>query len=580
MTPKQTKAKKTTAKGNFTYSGKKKGADKTKLKIIALGGLEEVGRNMTIVEYGSDIIIIDMGLQFPEEDMPGIDYIIPDISYPKGKEKNIRGIIITHGHYDHIGGIPHLIPRLGMPTIYTARLTRAIIEKRQTDYNHSKKIKIQTINHNDVLKLGNLKVGFFHVNHNIPDCLGVYIDTPIGRILHTGDFKFDHSPVNDPPADIAKIAKLGERGILAAMVDSTNADQEGSSISEKTIFETLDGIFDKAKGRVIAATFSSLLSRIQQVITLSEKYGRKVIVEGYSMKTNVDIAIKLGYLKINRNTLISVKQMRDFPNDKITIMCTGAQGEDNAVLMRIANKEHRQIKVEKDDTVIFSSSVVPGNERSVQSVKDTLFKQGARVIHYKMMDVHTGGHARQEDLKMMFRLINPKYYIPIEGNYFMLKIHADLIEGLGLPPENIFVAENGQVIEFDRQKAVLTKKKVPTDYVMVDGLGVGDVGHVVLRDRQMMSADGMFVVIAVIDKKTGKLARDVDVISRGFVYMKGSDQLIQEAKKRAREIINKHAQGTTTNWTYIRNRLRDDIGQFLFTKTQRRPMVLPVVSEV
>ncbi|MFH1598575.1 MAG: ribonuclease J [Patescibacteria group bacterium] len=572
MTAKQASSRRTTAK--------KKRFDKTKLKIIFLGGLEEVGRNMMLMEYGSDIIIIDMGLQFPEEDMPGIDYIIPDISYLKGKESWIRGVIITHGHYDHIGGIPHLLPRLGMPPIYTGRLSRAIIEKRQTDYNHSKKIKINTVNQNDTLKLGIFKVGFFHVNHNIPDCLGVYIDTPVGRFLHTGDFKFDHSPVNDPPADIAQIAKICEGGIVAAMVDSTNADQEGNSISEKTIFDTLDGIFDKADGRIIAATFSSLLSRIQQIFTLSEKYGRKVIVEGYSMKTNVEIAIKLGYLKVAKNTLISIKQLRDYPNDKITIMCTGAQGEDNAVLMRIANKEHRQIRVDNGDTIIFSSSVVPGNERSVQGLKDVLFKQGAKVIHYKMMDVHTGGHARQEDLKMMFRLINPKYYMPIEGNYFMLKIHADLIASLGMPPENIFVAENGQVVEVDKQKAVLTKKKVPTDYVMVDGLGVGDVGHVVLRDRQMMAADGMFVVIAVIDKKRGGLARDVDVISRGFVYMKGSDQLIQEAKKKAREIINRHAHGEAPNWTYIRNRLRDDIGQFLFKKTQRRPMVLPVVTEI
>lgn len=571
MTPRQTKSNR---------PNKKKRVDKTKLKIISLGGLEEVGRNMMLIEYGPDIIIIDMGLQFPEEDMPGIDYIIPDISYLKGKERNIKGVIITHGHYDHIGGIPHLLPRLGMPPIYTGRLSRAIIEKRQADFNHSKRIKIITVMPQDILKLGNFRVGFFHVNHNIPDCLGVYIDTPLGRLIHTGDFKFDHSPVNDPPADIAKIARICEGGVLAAMVDSTNADQEGNSISEKTIFETLDGIFDKAKGRIIAATFSSLLSRIQQIFALSEKYGRKVIVEGYSMKTNVEIAIKLGYLKVDKNTLIPPQRIHDYPNNQITVMCTGAQGEDNAVLMRIANREHRQLRIEKDDTVIFSSSVVPGNERSVQSLKDILFKQGAVVIHYKMMDVHTGGHARQEDLKMMFRLLNPRYYIPIEGNYFMLKIHANLIEGLGHPAENIFVAENGQVMEFDHQKGVLTKKKVPTDYVMVDGLGVGDVGHVVLRDRQMMAADGMFVVIAVIDRKSGGLARDVDIISRGFVYMKGSDQLIQEAKKRARDIINRQNRGTTVNWTYIRNRLRDDIGQFLFQKTQRRPMVLPVVTEI
>ena len=552
-----------------------------KLRIIPLGGLEEVGRNMTLFEYGNDIIIVDMGLQFPEEDMPGIDYIIPNIKYLKGKERNIKGVFITHGHMDHIGAIPHLMPRLGNPPMFTAALTAGIIKKKQEDYPNVSPLNIKVVNFESKVNLGNFKVEFFHVNHNIPDVLGMAIYTPEGLVIHTGDFKFDHSPTTDKPADIGRIAQLGSQGVLALMSDSTGAEHPGHSISEQEIQKTIDGIISKAKGRIIVATFSSLISRIQQVITISEKYGRKVAIDGYSMRTNIEIANKLGYLKIRRGTIIRPEQMKNYPDDKVSLMCTGAQGEGRAVLMRIVNKEHRHVQIKKADTVIFSSSVVPGNERTVQNLKDQLYRQGADVVHYKMMDVHVGGHAQIEDLKMMINLIKPKFFMPIHGNFYMLRLHANIAENMGILPSNTIVAGNGNVVELTKNSAAITKEKVPSNYVMVDGLGVGDVGNIVLRDRQQMSEDGMFTIVVIVDSKTGKIVGSPDIISRGFIYMKGSTELIKETKNKVAEIVNKKAAPEhDTNWAYIKDNIRDQIGQFLFAKTERRPMILPVVIEV
>lgn len=552
-----------------------------KLRIIPLGGLEEVGRNMTLFEYDRDIIIVDMGLQFPEENMPGIDYIIPNVNYLKGKENNIRGVFITHGHMDHIGAIPHLMPKLGNPPMFTAALTAGIIKKKQEDYTNASPLNIKVVNFESKINLGNFKVEFFHVNHNIPDVLGLAIWTPEGLIIHTGDFKFDHSPTTDKPADIGRIASLGSQNVLVLMSDSTGAENPGHSVSEQDIQKTLDDIFSRAKGRVIVATFSSLISRIQQVITISEKYGRKVAIDGYSMKTNIEIANELGYLKYRKGTLIRPEQMKNFPDNKVSLMCTGAQGEGKAVLMRIVNKEHRSIQIKREDTVIFSSSVVPGNERTVQNLKDQLYRQGANVVHYKMMDVHAGGHAQIEDLKMMINLIKPKFFMPIHGNYYMLRLHANIAENLGIPPSNTIVAGNGTVVELTKSSAYITKEKIPSNYVMVDGLGVGDVGNVVLRDRQQMSEDGMFTVVIIVDSATGKIIGSPDIISRGFIYMKGSTELVKETKNKVVEIVNrKTAPEHGTNWAYVKDNIRDQIGQFLFVKTQRRPMILPVVIEV
>ena len=552
-----------------------------KLRMIPLGGQEEVGRNMMLIECDRDIIIVDMGLQFPEEDMPGIDYIIPNISYLRGKENYIRGVIITHGHYDHIGAIPHLIPKLGNPTIFTMKLTRAIIEKRQEDFKSKEKLNIYTISPSDILKLGCFKVEFFRVNHNIPDGVGVVIHTPQGIIIHTGDFKFDAHPVGEEPMNKSRLIKLGKQEVLALCSDSTRAEAEGHQISEKVIGQTLEKIIKEAKARIIIGSFASLLSRAQQIVWIAEKLGRKIAIDGYSMKTNVEIAKKLGYLKIKKGTLIMIRQAKKLPDNKVIILCTGAQGEERAVLMRIANREHRQIEIEKEDTVIFSSSVVPGNERTVQRLKDSLARQGADIIDYDMMDVHTGGHALGEDLKELIQLLKPKYFIPVEGHYSFLKAHAKLAENAGVKPQNNLVADNGQIIEFADGKGVLTKKHVPADYVMVDGLGMIDSKNIVLRDRKMLAADGMFVIIVTIEGKTGKLVTNPDIISRGFVYMKEEKKLIEDTRKKIRKILKtKNTTKRAANYAYIKNKIRDDIGQFLFSKTERRPMILPVVIEV
>ncbi|MCX6744666.1 MAG: ribonuclease J [Candidatus Parcubacteria bacterium] len=553
-----------------------------KLRIMVLGGLEEVGRNMTLMEFGNDIIIIDMGLMFPEEDMPGIDYIIPNISYLKGKEKNIRGVIITHSHMDHIGGIPHIMPKIGNPIIYTARLSAGIIQKRQEEYKSAPKLKFYIFDENSHVKLGAFNVEFFRVNHNVPDSFGVVVKTPVGTIVHTGDFKIDHSPINDKPADLGRIAQIGTEGVLALMADSTDAEHEGYQISEARVGEELEGIFEKATGRLIVGTFASLLNRVQQVITIAEKFGRKVMIEGRSMKTNVEIAHQLGYMKIKPGTLLESENYHEkkYPDDKIVIIGSGAQGEQNAFLVRFAEDEHKYLHVKEHDTVIFSSSVIPGNERTIQSLKDTFYRKGAKVIHYKLMDVHAGGHAKKEDLKLFIRLIRPQYYIPIEANHYMLRLNGEIAESLGTPKDHIFIAENGQVIEFTRHGGHLSQEQVPTDYVMVDGLGIGDVSDIVLRDRRVMSADGMIVIIATIDRKTGNLIGNPDIISRGFVYMKENKELIESTRMKAKKICSDTDPKSPAFDDYIKNKIRDDIGQFLYVKTKRRPMILPVVIKV
>ena len=551
------------------------------LRIIPLGGCEEVGRNMTVLEYEKDIIIIDMGLQFPEEDMPGIDYIIPNTSYLEGKEKNIRGVIITHGHYDHIGAIPHLIPKLGNPPVYGSPLTLGIIGKRQEDYKHVKgKFNFEKVDNGTILTLGRFRVEFFGVSHNIPGSMGVVIETPMGIVVHTGDFKLDLMPSGDTPADIAKIANLHDKNVLALLSDSTNASQMGHQFTENEIQGNIEDIITRATGRIIIGTFASLLGRLQQIIWIAEKLDKKIVVEGFSMKTNIEIAQALGYMKVKRGTIISLAEMENYPLSRIIILCTGAQGEDRAVLMRIATQEHRTIKIIPGDLVVFSSSVIPGNERAVQRLTDTLYREGADVINYKMMDVHAGGHAKQEDLKLMIKLVNPRYFIPIEGHHSFLKIHAKLALSLGISSKNIFVADNGQIIEFTKDGGRLTEERVPADYVFVDGLGVGDISHVVLRDRQVMSEDGMLVIIATVESRTGKLVSNPDIISRGFVYMKDNKRLIEETRRKTREILHDDDPRSSANGEYLKNKIRTDIGHFLFHQTQRRPMILPVIIEV
>lgn len=575
MTQQKTVVKKTSGGRSSNFS-------KKTLRVIPIGGLEEIGRNMTAYEYGNDIVIVDMGLMFPEENMMGIDYIIPNTEYLEKNKKKIRGVIITHGHFDHIGAIPHIAHKIGNPPIYATELTKAMILKRQEDFKSQSPLNVKTIRKIDRIVLGSFKIEFFHVNHTIPDSIGVVLHSPIGTIVQTGDFKFDHSPVGDAPADISKIARLGSENILALLSDSTNAAIEGYSISESTIRDNLDQIFMKTKGRLIVATFSSLISRIQQIAELSEKHGRKLAIEGYSMKSNVEIARELGYINANRSTFIDIKQVNNYPDSKVVILCPGAQGESNSALMRIVNGEHRYTQIHKGDTVIFSSSVIPGNERSVQGLKDTLYMKEAEVIHYKMMDIHASGHGNQEDLKMMINLVRPKYLIPVHGTYYMRKIHGKLGEKVGISEKNVFLGENGQIIEFDyRRNGKLSSEKVPSSYVMVDGLGVGDIGNVVLKDRQMLAKDGMFVIITTVNKKTKKVVGEPQVISRGFIYVKENFDLVNATKKRLKKIIEKSTkESPKPKWDKVKNSIRDDIGQFLFQKTQRRPIVLPVIIEI
>ena len=551
------------------------------IRIIPLGGLGEVGRNMMIMEYQDKILLVDMGFRMPEEDMPGIDYIIPNISYLKGKERNILALIITHGHYDHIAAIPYFIGQLGNPPIYAGNLAKAIILKRQEDFTNQPKLRIAPLENGKKFKLGPFTIEPFRQNHNIPDNFGLLIQTPIGNIVHTSDFKFDPNPVNEPSTDLNRLKKIGDQKILFLMSDSTNAEEPNHSMSEKHIFENLEEIFKQAKGRIITATFSSLINRIQQIITLSEKYGRHVSLEGYSMKTNVEISKQLGYIKAKSGTILKTKDILSYPDSKITIIGTGAQGEERAVLMRIVNKEHPHVKIQKGDTVIFSSSVIPGNERSVQFVKDQLYRQGANVFHYKMMDIHASGHANQDELTQMLELMRPKFFMPIHGQISMLVNHAKLAQKFGMPEKNIIVSENGQIVAVSKTQILIQKTKVPANYIMVDGLGVGDVGEVVLRDRQNLAKDGIFVIIIVVNRQTGTVKGSPDIISRGFIYLRESKDLLREVRKKAIATVN-HSTNSAgpINWVHVRDVVRKQISEFLFVKTERSPMVLPVIIEV
>lgn len=557
-----------------------------KLKVIVLGGLEEVGRNMTLLEYNKEIIIIDMGLQFPEEDMPGIDYIIPNVAYLEGKEDWIKGVVISHGHYDHIGAIPHLMGKIGNPPMFMGKLTAGIVRKRVEEFDRCPKLAITEINETANLQLGRyFQVEFLRVNHSIPDCFATIVHTPVGVVVHTGDFKIDYSPVNDSPADLNRIAQIGGKGVLLLMSDSTDSTHPGYQVSESSIGDEMGKIFEKLEGRIIIGTFASQLSRVQKILDLAEKFNRKIFLQGRSMSGNVEIAHQIGYLKFNPKIIAEDHELNKLPDNKIIILGTGAQGENRAFLTRVVNGEHRQISLKAGDTVIFSSSVIPGNERTIQTLMDSMVRQGAKVINYEMMDVHAGGHAKQEDLKLMMRLLKPEYFMPIEANHYMLQAHAELAEQVGIDKQKIFVADNGQAMEFikDNQGVAIgkmTNEKTLTDYVMVDGLGVGDVSNIVLRDRRVMAEDGMIVIIATIDSKTGDPIGNPDIISRGFIYMKENKELVQKTRMKVKKIVKDHSQKIPIDDDYIKNKIRNDIGQFLFSQIKRRPMVLPVVIKV
>lgn len=554
------------------------------LRIIPLGGQEEVGRNMTVFEYGKDIVILDMGIQFPEEDMPGIDYIVPNISYLKGKEKNIRGVIFSHGHLDHIGAAPILLKELGYPPIIGRDLTLALIKKRLEDYEKGSvgNLKIiQVKNVGEKIRLGQFNVGFFDIEHSIMDAVGVTLNTPAGTVVHPGDWTMEEDPIGHKQIDYSYLAKLPRP--ITLMLESLGMQDKGSTgrVSEREMHDNLQNIISTAPGRVIIGTFSSQIRRIGQILEYIQKIGKKAALDGYSMKMNIEIAKELGYIKVPKDTLVTINDIHKYPDNKVVVICTGAQGEGNAVLSRIVTDNHRYVKIKKSDTVIFSSSVIPGNERTIQRLKDNLYRKSDNVIHSDIMDVHVSGHCNQEDIKSILKQISPDYFLPVYANHYFLKEAEKLAIEIGFPKNKISVLDNGNVIEFANNKAKVLPKKVKTDYVFVDGLGVGDIGQVVLRDRQVLSADGMFVITVLVDSKTKEVVGNPQVTSRGFIYVKENFDLVNETKRKVKKAVN----GTTSKNTsidkrFIEDNIRETVGSFLFQKTQRRPMVLPVVIEV
>ena len=543
------------------------------LRLIPLGGVGEIGKNMMLMEHGENIIVIDAGLMFPENYMLGIDIVIPDISYLLEHKDKVRGIIITHGHEDHIGGLPYVLPQVNVP-IYATRLTRGLIEVKLKEYKLLKGTSLHTIQPGDVLDLGPFHIEFFRVCHSIPDGVGLAVETPVGLIVHSGDFKFDHSPVDGRLTDFAKLAELGGRGVLVLLSDSTNAEAPGYTHSEQEIGETFDRIFSGAKGRVIVATFASNISRIQQVIEMAERHSRRVGVVGRSMVNNVKMAIELGYLNVSPDMLLTIDEINRLPPRKVVMVCTGSQGEPTSALVRMASDEYRSISIRPGDTVIVSATPIPGNEELINHTLNNLFRLGADVYYDELLDVHVSGHASQEEQKLMINLLKPKFFVPIHGEYRHLVLHAQMAQQLGIPAKNIFVVESGQVLEFDGNEGWLGEE-VAGGYVFVDGLGVGDVGQVVLRDRQHLSRDGFLIAVVAVDEKTGELLAEPDIISRGFVYMREAEDLIEQAKEQVVTALQKGGSSTA-----VSAKIRETLSEFLYEQTRRRPMILPVVIEV
>lgn len=559
-----------------------KNTGKPILRVIPLGGVEEIGKNMTVFEYGHDILIVDMGFMFPNEAMLGIDYVIPDVAYLEDKKDRIRGVVITHGHLDHIGAVPYIIGKVGFPTIYTSPLTAKLVEKRLEEFSLQGKVPVKTIQIGvDVLQFGVFKVETFRLAHSIPDAMGLAIHTPEGLMMYCTDWKLDHTPADGRPTDLRKIAQLSVVQPLALFSESTNIDKQGHSVSEREIEKNLVSIFeDHQQGRIIVAMFASLISRIQQVLNASHQTHRKVALVGRSMVTNVEAAASIEAIKLPPDTVIDIRDIGKYPDERVCIISTGAQGEEMSGLHRISTGEHRQIRIKHGDTVVLATSPIPGNERSVSSVMDNLLRQGAKVIYNKMIDIHSSGHAYQEDLKLMFSLVQPKHLIPLHGERHRLVMHGQMAQSLGMPGANVLIGDNGQVITFENGVGRVTDEKVPASYVMVDGLGIGDVGNIVLRDRRMMAEEGIFVVILTIDHATGKMVTSPDIISRGFIYMREHEDLVHAARAEIKKHFSRHSETRTFDANFFKNDIRERLGEFLYQKTQRRPMIVPVVIEV
>lgn len=551
--------------------------NKNKLKVIPLGGMEEIGKNMTVFEYGENIIVVDCGLAFPEDEMLGIDLVIPDTTYLEKNIEKVRGIILTHGHEDHIGALPYVLKRLPVP-VYGTELTLALVENKLVEHEMADKADLRVVKQGQTIQLGPFKVEFIRSTHSIADAVALAIDTPVGMVFHTGDFKIDQTPIEGEPMDLARIAELGKKGILLLMSDSTNVERPGYTMSERVVGDTFDNIFRGAKSRIIVATFASHIHRIQQVLNSAVKYGRKVALCGRSMLNVVNTAIRLGYLSFPEDTLIDIDRIKRYKPEEQVIITTGSQGEPMSALSRIASSTHKKVEINEGDLVIISASPIPGNEKMIYNVINELFKKGAEVIYDSIIDVHVSGHAKQEELKLMQRLTSPKFFVPAHGEYRHLKMHAKLAASMGMPEKNIFTMSNGKVLELTSRSAKITGS-VQSGSVLVDGLGVGDVGEIVLRDRKILSEDGLIIVVATIDSSGNQMA-DLEIISRGFVYVRESEELIEEVKKLATEALLKSVSRKGNNWTSIRNAIKDELSSFLYKKTKRRPMIIPIIVEV
>ena len=553
-----------------------KNINNSKLRIIPLGGLEQIGMNITAFEFEDSIVVVDCGLSFPEDDMLGIDLVIPDITYLKNNAHKVKGFVITHGHEDHIGALPYVLKELNVP-VYATRLTIALIEHKLKEHNLLKSVKRKVVKHGQSINLGKFRIEFIKTNHSIADASALAIYSPAGIVVHTGDFKVDYTPVFGDAIDLQRFGEIGKKGVLALMCDSTNAERKGFTMSERTVGKTFDNIFAEHKNtRIIIATFASNVDRVQQIINSAYKYGRKCVVEGRSMVNVISTAAELGYLNVPENTLIELDQMKNYPDEQMVLITTGSQGESMAALSRMASNMHRKVQIKPGDTVIFSSNPIPGNEKAVSRVINELSMKGADVI---FQDAHVSGHACQEEIKLIYSLVHPKYAIPVHGEYRHLKAQAQVAESLGIPKDNIFLLSSGDVLELDEEKAQVVDR-VQTGAILVDGLGVGDVGNIVLRDRQHLAEDGILIVVLTLEKYSNQVLAGPDIVSRGFVYVRESEGLMDEAKHVVEEAIEDCMDRRVTDWGRLKTAIRDSLSEFLWKRTKRSPMILPTIMEV
>ena len=548
-----------------------------KIKVMALGGLNEIGKNMTVIEYKDEIIVIDAGMSFPDDEMIGVDVVIPDISYLIKNKDKIKGIFITHGHEDHIGALPYILKKINIP-IYGAKLSIGLIQVKLKEHKINN-AKLNVVSPRDIIKLSHMEVEFIKNNHSIPDACSIAVHTDQGIIYHTGDFKIDLTPIDGEVMDIHRICELSKKGVLLLLAESTNAEQPGSTMSEKTVGAGLDDLFRKASNsRIIVATFASNIHRLQQIINTAEKFNRKVAVSGRSMVNVVAVATELGYLNIPDNMLIDLNDISKYEDNEVVLITTGSQGEPMSALARMASAEHKKVEIKRGDLIIISAHPIPGNEKLISKVINSLFEKGAEVV-YDESDIHVSGHAKQEELKLMHRLVRPKFFMPAHGEYRMLKIHAELAEELGMPSQNIFVNKTGDVLEIDRNSAKVTGT-IPTGNVLVDGLGVGDVGNIVLRDRKHLSEDGLMIVVVTISKEDGRVLAGPDIISRGFVYVRESEDLMDGAKNVIKDVLRDCEDRNIKEWAYLKNNIKESLKEYLYQKTKRNPMILPIIMEV